>query len=329
MHLSKSPGPDGMSPFFFQKFWHVVGGDVSNAVLSVLHSGHLLRKMNYTHIVLIPKKNERMYMADFCPISLENVISRIVSTVMENRLKFILPNVIFDNQSAFVPGRQITDNTSVAFEILHRMRNKRTGKKGQMAVKLDISKAYDRVEWNFLRQMMVRLGFDERWVELAMETVRTATYSILINGEPKGFVQPSRGIKQGDPLSPYLFLLCAEGLSGMMRKASETRQIHGVLSCTSGVCVSHLLFADDCLLFYEASMEECQRLLDILGRYEATSGQAINRQKTSLFFSKNTKPEVKDAIKNMLGARIMNDCEKYLGLPMVGGQSKVATFKEL
>lgn len=121
-----------------------------------------------------------------------------------------------------------------------------------MAVKLDISKAYDRVEWNFLRQMMIRLGFDERWVDLAMETVRTSTYSILINGEPKGFVQPSRGIKKGDPLSPYLFLLCAEGLSGMMKKALETKQLHGVLSCTGGVCVSHLLFANDCLLFCEA-----------------------------------------------------------------------------
>ena len=115
----------------------------------------------------------------------------------------------------------------------------------------------------------------------------------------------------------------------MMKKASETRQLHGVLSCTGGVCVSHLLFANDCLLFYEASMEECNRLLDILGRYEAASGQAINRQKTSIFFSRNTKLEVKDAIKNMLEARIMNECEKYLGLPMVGGQSKVSTFKEL
>ena len=186
MHPSKSPGPDGMSPFFSQKFWHVVGGDVTNAVLSFLYSGHFLRKMNYTYIVLIPKKNEPMYMANFRPISLENVISRIVSKVMANRLKFILPNVISDNQSAFVLGRQITDNTSVAFDILHRMRNKRTRKKGLMAVKLDISKAYDRVEWNFLRQMMVRLGFDERWVELTLEIVRKAKYSILINGEPKG-----------------------------------------------------------------------------------------------------------------------------------------------
>ena len=98
-------------------------------------------------------------------------------------------------------------------------------------MKLDISKAYDQVEWNFLRQMMIRLGFDERWVDLAMETVRTATYSILNNGKLKGFFQLSRVIKQGDPLSPYLFLLCAEGLLGMMKKASETKQLHGVLSC--------------------------------------------------------------------------------------------------
>ena len=121
MHPSKSLGPDGMSLLFFQKFWHVVRGDVTNAVLSFLHLGHFLRKMNYTHIVLIPKKNDPMYMADFCPISLENVISRIVSKVMANRLKCVLPNIISDNQSAFVPGRQITDNTFLAFEILYRM----------------------------------------------------------------------------------------------------------------------------------------------------------------------------------------------------------------
>ena len=129
MHPSKSPGLDGMSPFFFQKYWHVVGGDVTNVVLSVLHSGHFLKKMNYTHIVLIPRKNELQYMSAFCPISLENVISRIVSKVLANRLKVILPNVMSDAQSVFVPGRQITDNTTVTFEVLHRMRNKRKWKK--------------------------------------------------------------------------------------------------------------------------------------------------------------------------------------------------------
>ena len=161
MHPSKSPRSDGKSPFFFQKYWHIVGHDVTTAVLSVLTSRHFLHRMNYTHIVLIPKKNDPKCVSDFRSISLANVVSRIVSKVLANQLKLILPNVILDSQSAFVPNRLITDNTTVAFEILHRMRNKRSGKIGQMAIKLDISKAYDRVEWSFLRQIMLKLGFDQ------------------------------------------------------------------------------------------------------------------------------------------------------------------------
>ena len=118
--------------------------------------------------------------------------------------------------SAFVPGRNITYNTTMAFEMIHRMRNKRKGKKGHMAVKLDISKAYDKMEWEFLKRIMLKIGLLEQWVNLAMETVRTASYSTLINGEAKRFITPSRGIKQGDLLSPYLFLLCVEGLSSLI-----------------------------------------------------------------------------------------------------------------
>ena len=162
MHPSKSPGPDGMSLFFFQKYWHIVGRDVIEAVLSVLNLGHFLHKMNHTHIVLVPKKNDPKYLSKFRPISLGNVISRIYSKILANQLNIILPNVISDAQSGFVPDRLITDNTSVAFEVLHMMRNRRRGKKGQMTVKLDISKAYDRVEWCFLARIMAKLGLDEK-----------------------------------------------------------------------------------------------------------------------------------------------------------------------
>ena len=174
---------------------------------------------------------------------------------------------------------------------------------------------------------MIKLGFDERWVALAMETVITASYSVLLNGEPKGFIKPTRGIKQDDPLSLYLFLMCAEGLSAMLRKAKEQRRIQGILSCRGEVNISHLLFADDSLLFYQAKVEECRELLNILDSYEAASGQAINRGKTALFFSKNTRIGIKQDIQAMLGAQVFNDCEQYLGLPMVIGKSKVNTFK--
>lgn len=128
---------------------------------------------------------------------------------------------------------------------------------GHMAVKLDISKAYDRVEWSFLRNIMLKIGLDRRWVDLAMGTVTTALYSILINGEPRGLVHLSRGIKQGDPFSPYLFLLCAEGLLALLRKAEEDWVLHDILSSQNGVCISHLLFGDDSLIFCRATIEEC------------------------------------------------------------------------
>ena len=203
-------------------------------------------------------------------------------------MKSTLPCIISDAQSAFVPGRLISDNTTVAFEMVHRMRNRRKGKVGHMAIKLDISKVYDRVEWEFLEKIMLKLGFPVQLVNLAMSTVRTASYSVIINDEPCGYINPSRGIKQGDPLSPYLFLLCTEGLSSLLRKASEDRLVRGLLSCHGGVRISHLLFADDCLLFCEAKLEEGRSLLDLLTLYESASGQAINRRKTTLFFSRNT-----------------------------------------
>ena len=120
MHPSKSPKPDGMPPFFFQKYWHIVGQDVTIAVLSVLNSSHMLHKMNFTHIVLILKNNELINMSNYRPISLGNVISRIVSKIVANHLKHVLPMVISDAQRAFVPNRLITDNTIVAYELLHR-----------------------------------------------------------------------------------------------------------------------------------------------------------------------------------------------------------------
>ena len=225
--------------------------------------------------------------------------------------------------------RLITNNTIVAFEMSHRMRNRRREKVGHKVVKLDVSKAYDRVEWEFLEKIMLRIGFPVQWVNLAMLTVQTASYSVIINGEPCGYVSPSKGIKQGDPLSPYLFLFCAKGLSSLLRRATETSHLRGLISCQGGVRISHLLFADDSLLFSEAKMDECHHLLDVLTQYQNASGQVIDHQKTTLFFSRNTCREVQYSIRTMFGAQVMTNCKKHLRLPMVGGRSRVSTFKEL
>ncbi len=162
MHPSKAPGPDGMSSFFYQKCWHIVGNSVSHAVLSVLNSGNILRKINLTHISLIPKKKNPERISDFRPINLYNVVYKIISKVLANRLKLVLPCIILDSQSAFVPGHLITDNVSVAFELIYKLKGKRLRKKGEMAVKIDMSKAYDRVEWTYVESIMRKMGFTER-----------------------------------------------------------------------------------------------------------------------------------------------------------------------
>lgn len=249
MGPTKAPRPVGMNALFYQKFWNIVGDDVVAAVLDFLNSGNMDPDVNYTHIVLIPKIKSLEKMSDFRPISLCNVIYKIISKVLANRLKQILPQIISPTQSAFVPGCLITDNILVAYECLHAMHCRKKGKRGSLALKLDISKAYDRVEWAFLKGIMEKMGFPEIWIDRVMSCVTTPSFSVCINGKPFGIISPSRGIRQGDPLSPYLFLLCAEGFTSLLDNAETEGLIHGMSICRRAPYVSNLLFADDSLVF--------------------------------------------------------------------------------
>ena len=190
-----APVPDGMSPIFFKSCWKF-GQDVIDASLAILNSGNMSASLNHTYIALIPKTKSPEKETDFRPISLCNVLYKIVSKTIANRLKKIMPKLVSESQSAFMSDRLITDNILIAHETLHHLKKKKkTGKTGYMAVKLDMSKAYDRVEWVFLEKIMEKMGFDNRWISLIQSCIQTVFFSILVNGEPRGNFTPKRGLR--------------------------------------------------------------------------------------------------------------------------------------
>jgi len=280
MGPTKSPGPDGFNALFFQQYWDIVGRDVLSLVQSILSGGNVHPKLNHTHVVLIPKVKEPTNIAEFRPISLCNVVYKLITKVISNRLKKLLPAIISETQSAFIPGRLITDNVLIAYEIFHSMLNQ-SHRNRSMAIKIDMSKVYDRVEWPFLRKVMLKLGFKQVWVDMVMACVESATFSFLINGEPQGMVKSYRGLRQGDPISPYLFLLVTEGLIGLLRKAESTGSIQGHLVCRGAPPISHLLFAYDSIFFCKASYEQARVVKKVLRDYEEVFGQQVNFSKSS------------------------------------------------
>ena len=164
----KAPGPDGMPPLFFQTFWQHIGPKVSKAVVSCLNSGTLLKSINHTFITLIPKVSNPENVSEFRPISLCNVLYKIISKVIANCLKPLLNSIVSEGQSGFIADRLITDNILIAFESLHYMKTQSSRKEGFMALKLDMSKAYDRMKWSFLEKIMLKMGFQDPWVAMIM-----------------------------------------------------------------------------------------------------------------------------------------------------------------
>ena len=244
----RAPGPDGFSAVFYQRFWE----DLKEEIMQEIHElfdGQFDRQHNHTNLCLIPKIYPPTGMTEFRPIALCNVSYKLISKVLVNRLKPHLGGIISENQNAFIPGRLISDNITVAHEMFHSLKARKRQATSYMAVKTDIAKAYDRMEWNFLETSMIHMGFDSKFIRWIMSCVSSVSFSVLINGSPEGYIVPERGIRQGDPLSPYLFILCAEVLSHMMNKAMVDRSLLGMKIAMQAPAVNHLLFADDSLFF--------------------------------------------------------------------------------
>lgn len=241
MHPDKSPGTDGMSPGFYQNYWDILGNDVVLFCDQFVQSGVLPKGINQTHIVLIPKKSKPETMGDLRPIALCNVLYKIIAKVLANRIKPLLSNLVSETQGAFVPGRSISDNIMIAYEIQHYLKRKSQGKVGYTALKLDMSRAYDRVEWKLLMAILERMGFSRDWNALIWECISTVEYKILSEGDELGPITPQRGLRQGDPLSPYLFILVLEGLTAMIKRQENRGIIHGVSIARNAPAVTQLI----------------------------------------------------------------------------------------
>lgn len=236
------------------------------------------------------------------PIALCNVLYKIVSKMLALRMKNVLAQIVNPIQSAFLPNCFILDNVIIAYEVLHHMKRYHHGEHGMAALKLDMSKAYDQVEWVFLHQLMMKMGFDWRWISLLMLCVETVRYSVIQRGKKFGSINPECGLRQGDPLSPFLFILCAKGLSASLQLRENQRAIHGcrIARRAGAPIISHLFFADDSYLVFRAEVMEASTIKRCLKDYEDASGQMVNFQKSVIFFSPNTAPSQCEEICSLL-----------------------------
>jgi hypothetical protein len=320
----KAPRPDGMPRLFFQRNWAIVKEEVVAAVKKFFQEGVMPEGVNDTVIVLIPKDKDPESFTDFRTISLSNVVYKNISKCLSNRLRPLLDGIISETQSAFVPRRLITDNAVIAFESFHKIQRSNNENNNHCAFKVDLSKAYDRVDWCFLERALLKLGFCDKWTNWVMTCVRSIRFSIRINGRTLDPFCPTRGLRQGDPLSPYLFLFVGEALSSILKRETDGGRITPLKVARNAPGVSDLLFADDSLLFFKATIEEAR----VVGSYLKLF-QLVSPSKCSLMFSTTCPSATQIEIKSILNVASSTFEEKYLGLPTPEGRTKGDHFQPI
>jgi len=242
---AKTLFPNGFGAGFFKQYWNFTKKDLLNCILEFFKNGKILKEINYTFITLIPKANAPTQIRQFRPISSCLTVYKIISKILVNRLRSLLDKIISPMQSTFIPGRSTHDNILLRHEIMHKFRTK-IGKTAWTAIKLGMEKAYDRLEWDFICKCFQELRFHSAWIKWIMEAIS------MVNDIPSGLIIPSRRIRQGDPLSSYIFIICMEVLTESFIREATTHMLGLVLKSVHNrqlFRVYSLLFADDCLLF--------------------------------------------------------------------------------
>ena len=307
-----SPGPDGFNLNFIKTHWGLIKEDFMNFVNGFHEDSSVIKDLNDTFITLIPKTKRPNSVGDFRPISLVGSMYKIVSKMLANRLKKVMNTVIGEFQMAFVKGRQITDSFVIAEEIINKWKREKVG---GLVVKLVFEKAYDSVDHGFLDSMLENMGFGFKWRRWIADCISSPRLSVLINGCPTKQFGMERGLRQGDPLSPFLFNIVSEGLSCLLQKAVGLEMIKGEDFDRNGIHISHLQFADDTIMFIKPKIEYVLNIKRILRCFELASGLKVNFHKSCVARVGSKVPE------NPVWATALNCRDaslpfSYLGFPL-------------
>lgn len=273
---SKAPCPDGYTTKNFKEAWNIVGDDVVVAVQSFFILGFLPKGLNSTLLALIPKKTETKEMKDYRPISCCNVLYKVISKLIANRLKSILPKCISVSQSAFIKERLFMENIFLATKIVKDYHKEDVSPR--CAMMIDISKTFDSVQWTFLLNALKALGLPDKFIHWISLFISTASFSVQVNGELTGYFQSKRGLRQGCSLSPYLFVICMNVLSNLIDEAAVQGKIGYHPKCKN-IDLTHLCFADDLMVFTDGTTRSIEEILRVFDDFDKMSGLKISLEK--------------------------------------------------
>lgn len=252
----------------------------------------------------------------------------LINETFINMLKKHVESLIAAHQCSFVPGRHSSDNIVIAQEVFHTMRT-RKGKKGFVAMKVDLEKAYDCVRWEFLDATIQEIGLGNHFRRLIMVCASSVSMRVLFNGETTNVFSPTWGIRQGDPLSPYLFVLCVEKLAHCIQDKVAGGNWKPIVLSRGGLSLSHLFFADDLLLFGEANTDQMRVMSECLDRFYRASGQLVSVEKTCMLVSRNVNHNVASNLRDLSGFSLTSDLGKYLGVPLIHERTNRNTYNHL
>ncbi|XP_019435162.1 PREDICTED: uncharacterized protein LOC109341675 [Lupinus angustifolius] len=318
MNGEGAPGPDGFGGCFFQEFWDIVGLDVCQSVKQIFTQGWILPNLNSNNLVLIPKFPSTDKIEDFRPIALANFQFKIITKVLAERLANIAPRMISKHQRGFIKDRHIHDCICIAYEAIDLLDHKTLG--GNLGINLDVKKAFDTIDWKFLMNTLNAFGFANSFIHWMEVILKSARLSISVNGHSVGYFSYKRGVRQGDPLSPLLFCLVEEVISRGLIKLLDKgnfRTIAGTRIATP----SHVLYADDILVFCRGIKRELLAIKDLFNDYAKVSGQCLNLSKCK-FFSTQANARKIGKLNSWLGFGSGSLPFNYLGVLVFKGKPK-------